>query len=104
MSSLGVGEGKKNEEVGATATHTQRPGPLAQAQSTVRDPSGWQREVKRTLSRREVWPKPGFSELKGVLFIYFRCLVGGYAPGASAVAALHLRTGELGGEGVCVCV
>lgn len=39
--------GEKNEEVGATATHTQRPGPLAQAQSTVCDPSEWQREVKR---------------------------------------------------------
>lgn len=44
--------GGKNEEVGATATHTQRPGPLAQAQSTVRDPSGWQRKVKRTLRGR----------------------------------------------------
>lgn len=95
-----------------------RPWALAQAQSTAHDPRGDIRRIWKPTGHWEGgWFKPGFSELKGVLFIFLFAGWWWWHPPMcarpSAVVALRRRTGGregadlpawLGAVSRCLCV
>lgn len=79
------------------------PGAPAQVQSTAHDPRGDIRRIWKPSGHWEGgWPKPGFSELKGVLFIFlFAGCWWWHSPTCarpSAVVALRRRTRGRGGQ------